>query len=112
MTWTSLGDNGTADMDPDAAGALLKHLRGEAVDLRDAWTRDNNRLVGTEGIGGGPMGRAFVGLLKDSPQKAREAAGSVPGFYTSCADLGETLVKVYLAHDAEAANFIWSSIRR
>jgi hypothetical protein len=113
MTWLSLnGDDGVADMDPDATGVLMNNLRGEAANLRDAWTRDNNRLVGPKNIGGGPMGRAFVGLLGEAPAKARTAAGSVPGFYTSCVDLGELFEKVYLAHDAEAASAIWSSVRR
>ncbi|WP_409490066.1 hypothetical protein [Amycolatopsis sp. cmx-11-12] len=116
MTWLSLNGDDVADMDPDATGSFMGNLRGASDDLRDAWTRDNNRMVAANQIGRGPLGEAFTSLLKDekgelAPDKARAAAASVPGFYVKVAELGELLVPVYVAHDAEAASAIWSSVR-
>ncbi|OXM45630.1 hypothetical protein [Amycolatopsis alba] len=124
MTWLSLNGDDVADMDPDATGSYMGNLRGAAADLRDGWTRDNNRMVAATQIGDGPLGKAFTELLtsKDQPaspgkeqpflpDKAREAAATVPGFYVQVAELGELLVTVYVAHDSEAAAAIWSSVR-
>ncbi len=116
MTWQSLNGDDVADMDPDATSSFMGNLRGASADLRDAWTRDNNRIVAATQVGRGPLGEALTMLLKSKdggfvPDKARAAAGTVPGFYVSIAELGDLLVPVYVAHDAEAASAIWSSVR-
>ncbi|MEV6906875.1 hypothetical protein [Amycolatopsis sp. NPDC051071] len=116
MTWLSLNGDDAADMDPEATGSFMGNLRGASADLRDAWTRDNNRIVSANQVGRGPLGEAFTSLLKGkdgefAPTKARAAVASVPGFYVNVAELGELLVPVYVAHDAEAASAIWSSVR-
>lgn len=118
MTWLSLNGDDVADMDPDATNAFMGNLRGAAADLRDAWTRDNNRIVAATRVGGGLLGKTFHELLTNketgefAPEKARAAVGTVPGFYASVAEIGGVLVPVYLAHDAEAARAIWASVNR
>ncbi|KFZ80403.1 hypothetical protein ED92_23905 [Amycolatopsis sp. MJM2582] len=117
MTWLSLNGDDVADMDPDATNTFMGNLRGASADLRDAWTRDNNRIVAATRVGEGLLGKTFHALLTNeakefAPDKARAAVGTVPGFYTNVADLGGLLVPVYVAHDAEAARAIWSSVNR
>ncbi len=102
----SLNGDGVVDMDPVDTAKEMTVVDAEGTHLETTWNPIKASLPGPGTFGHGLLGLIFNNRTLTPDTSIRTAADGVPQFYHNISAAGTQLVKAYLAHDAEAADYI------
>ncbi|WP_414942056.1 hypothetical protein [Amycolatopsis sp. cmx-11-51] len=102
----SMNGGNVVDMHTVETAHEMTVIDAEGTHLETAWNAIKGTLPEPGTFGHGLIGVVFNSRTSDLDGSVRAAADSVPPAYRNLAAAGQQLVKTYLAHDAEAANFI------